>query len=222
MLVISMYRVIQIVRAHKDGSPSRPCLLADKRAMILTLLPNTHSVISVHFPSRWSRASTYICKAETLAFTDYDYCYTFSAVSVVKVIIGTCDMPRQGFSLCQRVYIHNTYKKCRKSCTETRRKFRVKFPGGLVPNPSTIRRQAKRLKEKGSVKNRKVNRRCHVLTEERWDESSERLENNPPKVSKSFITGNWSICVCTKSNKMTEITYTYCEYTHIHTMRIPV
>ena len=38
--------------------------------------PNTHSVISVQFPSRWSRTSTYICKAETFAFTDCDYCYT--------------------------------------------------------------------------------------------------------------------------------------------------
>ena len=50
-------------------------LLVGNRAIILTLLPNTHSVISVHFPSRWSRASTYICKTKTLAFTDCDYCY---------------------------------------------------------------------------------------------------------------------------------------------------
>ena len=32
-----------------------------------------------------------------------------SAVSVVIVIIAICDMPRQEFSLCERVYIHNTY-----------------------------------------------------------------------------------------------------------------
>ena len=32
-----------------------------------------------------------------------------SAVSVVIVIIAVCDMPRQEFSLCERVYIHNTY-----------------------------------------------------------------------------------------------------------------
>ena len=30
-----------------------------------------------------------------------------SAVSVVIVIIAICDMPRQEFSLCERVYIHN-------------------------------------------------------------------------------------------------------------------
>ena len=31
-----------------------------------------------------------------------------SAVSVVIVIIAICDMPRQEFSLFERVYIHNT------------------------------------------------------------------------------------------------------------------
>ena len=32
-----------------------------------------------------------------------------SAVSVVLAIIAICDMPRQEFSLCEHVYIHNTY-----------------------------------------------------------------------------------------------------------------
>ena len=45
-----------------------------------------------------------------------------------------------------------------------------------MPNPSTIWRQAKRFKETGSVKNRKVNRRHHVLT---LDEIGERLEHIP-------------------------------------------
>ena len=54
-----------------------------------------------------------------------------SAVSVVIVIIAICDMPRQEFSLCELVYIHNTYMKSRKSCSETRRKFRVKFQDDL-------------------------------------------------------------------------------------------
>ena len=42
-----------------------------------------------------------------------------------------------------------------------------------MPNPSRIRRQAKRFKETGSVKSRKVYR-CHVLTEEALDEIGER------------------------------------------------
>ena len=50
-----------------------------------------------------------------------------------------------------------------------------------MPNSSTIRRQAIRLKETGSVKNRKVNRRRHVLTEETLDEIGERLEHTPQK-----------------------------------------
>ena len=104
-----------------------------------------------------------------------------SAVSVGVVIIAICDMPIQEFSLCERVHIHNTYMKSRKSCSETRRKFRVKFPGRHVHNPSTIGRQAKRFKETGSVNNRKVNRRHHVLAEETLDEIGERLEHTLQK-----------------------------------------
>ena len=58
-----------------------------------------------------------------------------------------------------------------------------------MPNPHTIRRLAKRFKETGSVKNRNVNRRRHVLTEETLNEIGERLEHNPQK-SLMFITGN--------------------------------
>ena len=90
-------------------------------------------------------------------------------------------MPRQEFSLCERVYIHNTCMKSRKSCSETRRKFRIKFPGGPVPNPGTIRRLATRFQETGSVKNRQVNRRRHVLTEQTIDEIGERLEHTLQK-----------------------------------------
>ena len=71
--------------------------------------------------------------------------------------------------------------KSRKSCSETRRKFRIKFPGRPVPNPSTIRKQAKRFKETGYVKNRKVNRRRQVLTEEILDEIGDRLEHTLKK-----------------------------------------
>ena len=48
-----------------------------------------------------------------------------------------------------------------------------------MPNPSTIRRQAKRFKETDSVMNRKVNRQRHVLTEEPLDEIGEKLELTP-------------------------------------------
>ena len=71
--------------------------------------------------------------------------------------------------------------KSRKSCSETRRKFQVKFPGRPVPNPSTSRIQVKRFKETVFVKNRKANRRRHVLTEATLDEIGERLEHTPQK-----------------------------------------
>ena len=101
------------------------------------------------------------------------------------MIIATCDMPRQEFSLRERVYIHNMYMKSRKSCSETRLKFRVKFPGGPVPNTSTIRRQAKIFKETSSAKNRKANRRRHVLTEETLDEIGE-IRTYSPKSLKRY------------------------------------
>ena len=97
-----------------------------------------------------------------------------SAVRVVIVIIAICDMPRQELLSCERVYIQNTYMKSRKSCSETWRKSRIKFPGRPVPNPSTIRIQTKIFKETGSVKNIKVNRRRHIFTEETLDEIGER------------------------------------------------
>ena len=50
-----------------------------------------------------------------------------------------------------------------------------------MPNPSIIRRQAKGFKETGTINNRKVNRRRHVLREETLDEIGERLEHTPQK-----------------------------------------
>ena len=50
-----------------------------------------------------------------------------------------------------------------------------------MPNPSKIRRQANIFKETGFIKNRKVNLRRHVLTEETLDEIGKRLEHTPQK-----------------------------------------
>ena len=55
-----------------------------------------------------------------------------------------------------------------------------------MPNPSTIRRQAKRFKETGCVKNIKVNRRRNVLTEETLGEIGERLEHTLQKSLKVY------------------------------------
>ena len=58
-----------------------------------------------------------------------------------------------------------------------------------MPNLSTIRRLAKLFKEIGSVKNRNVNRRWHVLTEKTLglDEIGERLELTPQKFLKRLL-----------------------------------
>ena len=63
-----------------------------------------------------------------------------------------------------------------------------------------------------------MNRRRHVLKEETLDEVGERLEHTPKNLKRL----SQETDVCTKSNKIIEITYTYCEYTHVRTMRIPV
>ena len=74
--LLGIYRVIQILCAHTYGCRLRPSLAcwpvsgpSDSRCFqTLTLL------FQFIFPSRWSRTSTYIYKAESLAFTDCDYC----------------------------------------------------------------------------------------------------------------------------------------------------
>ena len=67
--------IIQILRAHTDGCRSRPWLARwPVSGPSYWRCFKTLIVISGHFPSRWSRASTYICKAEKLAFTDCYYC----------------------------------------------------------------------------------------------------------------------------------------------------
>ena len=103
---------------------------------------------------------------------------------------------KQEFSLRERVYIYNTYMKSRKSCSETRRKFRIKFPGRPVPNPSTIRRQAKRFKDTGSVKNINVNRWRHVLKGETLDDIGERLAHTPQKSLKSLSQETGVLYLC--------------------------
>ena len=90
-----------------------------------------------------------------------------------------------------------------------------------MPNPSTIRRQAKRFTETGSVKNRKVNCRRHVLTEETLDEIGERLEHAPKNVYHRKLEYLCRLCK-EQQNYYNYIYGTYCEYTHVRTMRIRV
>ena len=145
------------------------------------------------------------------------------AVSVVIVIIAICDMPRQEFSLCERVYIHNMYyMKSRVSCSETWLKFRVKFPEGPLI-PIQLGDRLKDSKKQAPWRKKKSTVDVMFLQKKTLDEIGERLEHTLQKSLQRLSLGNWRFCVvCTKSNKITEITYTYCEYTHLRIMIIPV
>ena len=151
---------------------------AASRGVKLPLLPNIRCVFQFSFRVIVTRIDVHLQNGDVSVYWLW-LLLDIRAVRVVIVIIAICEMPRQIFIFRERVYIHNTYMFSRKSCSETRRKFRVKFPGWPVPNPSTIRIQAKRYKETGSVRNRNVNRRRHVLIAETLDEIGERLEHTP-------------------------------------------
>ena len=72
----------------------------------------------------------------------------------------------------------------------------------------------------GSIKNRKVNSRRHVLTEETLDEIDDRLEHTPKNLLNVYHRKLMSVQRATTLMKLHN--YTYCEYTHVRIMRIPV
>ena len=58
-----------------------------------------------------------------------------SAVTVVIVIIAICDMPRQEFSLCEHVYIHNMYLKAESRVLKHDSNFKQSFHDDLCLIP---------------------------------------------------------------------------------------
>ena len=80
------YAQLQTAVAHGLGWPAGP--LAGHH----TDAAPKHSLLFQFSFRRWSHSLKYICKAETLAFTDCDL-LDISAVNVVIVIIAICDMP---------------------------------------------------------------------------------------------------------------------------------
>ena len=67
------------------------------------------------------------------------------------------------------------------SCREVTRLFRDIFPDIRAPHRDTARKLANRLRETGSVLDRKPQRTRHVLTEENLDEVGQTLERSPRK-----------------------------------------
>ena len=84
-----------------------------------------------------------------------------------------------------------------------------------MPNPSTIGRQAKIFKETGSVKNRKVNSRRHVLKEETLDEIGEILEHTSQK-SLKCLTHETGVSVSSVQRAITLLKLHIC-IVNIHT-----
>ena len=58
-----------------------------------------------------------------------------------SVIVCVVPIP---FSLHERVYMHNTFTKYRKSCAKTGCKYREKFPNRPVPSVNIIKNLAKK------------------------------------------------------------------------------
>ena len=99
-----------------------------------------------------------------------------SAVSVVIVIIAISDMPIQEISLCERMYIFTIcIWKAQSRVLKHGTNSKWSFQDDLCLIPVQLGDRLKDKKKKtGSIKNRKVNCQCHVLTEETLDEIGER------------------------------------------------
>ena len=67
------------------------------------------------------------------------------------------------FLLCERVYMHNTFIKYRKSYVKIPRKLREKFPNRHVPSASIIKK--KNLAKKFRQVNNNFIRRCQQCVE---------------------------------------------------------
>jgi hypothetical protein len=82
------------------------------------------------------------------------------------------------YTVAQRIFIYNSYVKCF-SARVCRREFEQKFPGGDVPVIFTIHYLVNKFKTTGSVLDKKIKRRRHVLTEEKLHNIGARLERSP-------------------------------------------
>ena len=102
-------------------------------------------------------------------------------ISAVSVVIAICDMPRQEFSLRERVYILGIWKA--ESRVLKHANFEYSFQDDVFLIPVQLGDWLNDSKKTGCVKNRNVNPRRHVLKEETLDDIGERLEHAPPQKS---------------------------------------
>lgn len=89
-------------------------------------------------------------------------------------------MPRVRYTLEQRVFIYDAYVRSG-SPSKVRRRFGLKFRDVPVPSRETVHRTVNKVRETGSLQDRKPESKRRVLTEEKLDEIGAKLEHSPRK-----------------------------------------
>ncbi|XP_069673339.1 uncharacterized protein [Periplaneta americana] len=89
-------------------------------------------------------------------------------------------MVRIRYTIEQRIFIYDNFVKT-ESVATVRRRFRERFADSAIPNPSSVRDIVKKVRETGSLNDKKTQPRRRVLTEEKLDDIGARLENSPRK-----------------------------------------
>lgn len=89
-------------------------------------------------------------------------------------------MAQLKYTLQQRMFMYDSYV-ITSSCREVVRQFQTKFPGERVPSRETVRLLVNKLRDTGSILDKKRNVKRRVLTEDKLDDIGERLERSPKK-----------------------------------------
>ena len=79
------------------------------------------------------------------------------------------------YTLQQRIFTYDSYV-ITSSCREVVRRFQANYPGVRVPSREAVRLIVNKFTETGSILDKKINVKQHVLTEHKLEEIRERLE----------------------------------------------
>ncbi|KAJ4452349.1 hypothetical protein ANN_03882 [Periplaneta americana] len=78
----------------------------------------------------------------------------------------------------QRIYIYDCFVKYN-SWSKCARKFRKKYPDDKVPDKTSMYRLVRKVRNTGSVSDRRTPKKRYVLTEDMLDNIGALLESNP-------------------------------------------
>ena len=84
------------------------------------------------------------------------------------------------YTLQQRIFIYDSYV-ITSSCREVVRRFQANYPGVRVPSREAVRLLVNKLRETGSILDKKRIVKRRVLTKQKLEEIGGRLENSPLK-----------------------------------------